>query len=128
MTTFFFDNNLSQDFARALSVLGIDVRALRDQFPHNTEDTVWLAEIGQRGWVLITHDRGITTKSAEARALRASGITAIFIGRFWGKTRRWEQFQWLVKHWPKIEEFVATNPAGTVGLAQTNGTIKYIVV
>lgn len=91
MTTFFFDNNLSPSYARMLRALDVDARALREEFPRNTDDVDWLPEIGRRGWVLITHDRSIRTRPAEARALRASVVTAIFLGRFWRTTGRWEQ-------------------------------------
>ncbi len=128
MTTFFFDNHLSPHFAHMFKALGIDVRALRDEFLANTDDVVWIPEIGRRGWVLITYDRGIATNAVEARALKHNNVTTIFLGRFWRNLRRWDQVVWLVRNWPKITEFVETNPQGTIAQFPQKGRPRYIVL
>ena len=124
MTTYLFDHNLSADFARALHAVDDDVRALSDEFPTNVEDVDLILALGERGWVLISHDRSMRTRPKEAAALRQSGITAVYLGPFWRKLRRWDQFVWLARNWPKIQEFVNSNPRGTIGVAQQNGNIK----
>lgn len=126
MTTFFFDNNLSPHFAQMFQALGVDVRALRDEFPRDTDDTVWLPEIGRRGWVLITYDRGIATRPAELQALKDNNVTALILGRFWRTLRRWDQAIWLITNWPRIEAFVARNPQGTVAEFPQRGRPRYI--
>lgn len=72
--TFFFDNNLSFRLAEGLRGFGEGVRHLRDEFDPATPDTVWLPEIGRRGWYLITRDKRIARKPAEVRALKGAGI------------------------------------------------------
>lgn len=128
MTPFSFDNNLSPHFARMLQALDVDVRALRDEFPQDTDDTVWLPEIGRRGWVLVTYDRGITTRPAEARALKDNSVTALILGRFWRTLRRWDQAVWLITNWPRIEAFVAQHPRGTVAELPHRGRPRYVVL
>jgi hypothetical protein len=69
--TFFLDNNLSPILAEGLRAFGEDVRHLREVFPPDTPDEVWLPEIGQRGWYLVTHDKRIPRKALEmARSSR----------------------------------------------------------
>ena len=51
-------------------------------------------------------------------------VTAIFLGLFWRTTGRWEQATWLVRNWPRIEDFVASNPSGTIGLIQQHGPTR----
>jgi predicted nuclease of predicted toxin-antitoxin system len=36
--TYLFDNNISPRLARMLRELGVDARALRDEFPHGVKD------------------------------------------------------------------------------------------
>jgi hypothetical protein len=56
MATFFFDNDISFRVARALSELvnGHQVIALRDHFPPDTPDTVWIPQVGTNGWIVIS--------------------------------------------------------------------------
>ncbi|GIU99468.1 MAG: hypothetical protein KatS3mg014_1084 [Actinomycetota bacterium] len=74
--TFFFDNNLSPRLVEGLRAFGEDAMHLRDEFPADTDDTVWLPEIGRRGWYLVTHDKKIRKKPAEIRALKQAGVGA----------------------------------------------------
>jgi hypothetical protein len=38
-----------------------DVRWLEDEFAPGTRDTVWLREVGARGWLVVTRDKRIRT-------------------------------------------------------------------
>ena len=71
--TFFLDNNLSPILAEGLRAFGEDVRHLREVFPPDTPDEVWLPEIGQRGWFLVTHDKRIPRKASQLQALLQAG-------------------------------------------------------
>ena len=46
-----------------------DVVWLEDEFRHDVPDEEWLAVAGQRGWLVITHDRKIRTRPGERRAI-----------------------------------------------------------
>src|SRR2546428_14161268 len=59
--------------------------------------------VGERGWVLVSGDRRMRTKPAEASALKAAGVTALFLGPFWRKIGIKEQAAWLLGHWNKID-------------------------
>jgi hypothetical protein len=69
--TFFLDNNLSPILAEGLRAFGEDVRHLREIFPPDTPDEVWLPEIGQRGWYLVTYP-GVVGPAGEGIPLAGS--------------------------------------------------------
>lgn len=98
--TFLLDNMISPRIAAALTALGEDVRALRDEFPQETPDIEWIEQVGSKGWAFITVDKHISTRPHEVAALRAAQITGFFLGRFWAKTKAWDQAVWLMRMSP----------------------------
>ncbi len=121
-----FDNNISPRYAAMLRGLGVDVQPLRELFPANIKDTEYLPQL--RDCVLITADQRIRTRKAEAAALRQSGVTTLFLARFWAKLSFWDGASWLVARWPDIEQFASTVPAGTCAEVKQRGRIRLIDV
>lgn len=66
---FFTDRDLGKRFPEILSAAGLQVERHADHFTHDCPDTVWLEEIGQHGWVAITHDSRIRYKPNELAAV-----------------------------------------------------------
>lgn len=120
---FFLDNMISPKFAHALQAVGKDVHALREKFPEETPDEVWIQEIGREGWVLLTVDRHIRTRPLERLALSKAGIISLFLGPFFlkGSFPLWEQFVWLVRHWSRIEATAGGLAKGTCMALVQNG-------
>ena len=52
--TYLFDNNLSPRFAKMLAALDVDVKALRDIFPADTKDPVFLENFKEMDIVLTS--------------------------------------------------------------------------
>jgi len=52
-----------------------------DHFLQDTPDTVWLADVGQRGWVVLTKDVHITTNLVELDAVLAARVALFALGR-----------------------------------------------
>ncbi len=99
---FFVDNNLSPQLAKGMEGFGQNVVHLTDHFPADTEDTEWLAHIGEKGWILITRDERIRFRPGERAALKEHEVGAFFMG---GKNRNACQLiQQLVRNWPQIKE------------------------
>ena len=124
--TILLDNMISHRIAAALDALGEDVQALRDVFPQQTSDAQWIKEIGEKGWSFITVDKHISTRPHEVAALRDAQVTAFFLGRFWAKTKAWDQAVWLIRHWPKFKNVVETLARGTCFTVQQNGRMRPI--
>ena len=53
-----------------------------DHFEQDEQDPVWIADVGQRGWVVLTADQRIRRVSLETEAIMSAGVRAfIFVGR-----------------------------------------------
>lgn len=98
--TFFFDNNLGQNLVIGLRAFGEDVVHLTEKFPHNTPDEIWLKEIGEKNYVLITRDERVRWNPAELSAFCKNKVGAFFLG---GKNlNKWGIIQQLIRNWPQI--------------------------
>jgi hypothetical protein len=124
--TYLFDNNFSPNLARMLALAGVDAVALRDKFDEDIKDVEFLPLLKGSGMVLITSDKHMKTREAEALALHEAGITALFFRPFFIQMDLLSQAAWLTKNWRRIEEFVANSRAGTVGEVHVRGQIRRI--
>ena len=123
---FILDNNISPRFAKALSALERDVRALRDELPANTPDTNMLAHLGSKGWALVTSDMRILSRPQEAAVLREAKVTTFFVGAFFSSLQFWKQAVWIVKNWPRFESMAQTIDRGTCFIVRHNGKMNTI--
>ncbi len=119
---FFFDNDISHRLARMLAALGCDVVALRDELDASAADIDVFEHLRGKDIVLVTADRKIRGRPAEIAALRAAGITALFLGPFFSdKVTLWKQAEWFVRHWKTVEGFANGTRRGTIAIVQQNG-------
>ncbi len=65
----FTDRSVPRGVADAVKMMRDDVLWLEDEFPHDVPDQEWLAVAGEKGWLVITHDRKIRTRPGERRAI-----------------------------------------------------------
>lgn len=106
---FFFDNNISPRIARAIGCLADfdrdQVVHLKEQFPSNTVDTVWIPALAEeKSWIIVSGDSKIRTKPMEREAFARAGLTTFFFAKGWMNTSFWGQAALLVRWWPKIRE------------------------
>jgi len=124
--TYLFDHNLSPRLAHILRVLHVDARALRDEFARNIKDPDLLRELGSRGWMLITCDTHIQTRPMEAAVFKASGVSVVFLSRFFEQMKLWDKAVWLLRYWPEIEKFADRVKPGTSGRIRRHGRIDLL--
>jgi predicted nuclease of predicted toxin-antitoxin system len=68
--TFFLDRSLGKELiATALREAKVLVEVHDDQFAPNAKDEEWLAEVGRRGWIVLTKDRRFHTRVLEIDAI-----------------------------------------------------------
>jgi hypothetical protein len=101
------DNNLSPHIATAMHVLvaphGHQVVALREKFPANTPDEVWIKALGDEGgWVVLSGDIRITRRTAERNAWRQSGLIGFFLSSGLGKLDPLLQTARLLMWWDRL--------------------------
>lgn len=77
MTVFFTDRDLGKRFPEILAAAGLQVERHADHFAPDCSDETWLREIGQRGWVAITHDGRIRYKPNELAAVIEHQVTLL---------------------------------------------------
>lgn len=79
---FFIDRSLGGRLvAQALRDAGARVEIHDAHFPQNTPDVDWLAEVGRRGWVVLSKDERIRRNPLERAALEQAGVRAFFLTR-----------------------------------------------
>jgi hypothetical protein len=77
-TVFFTDRDLGKQFPALLRNAGISVERHSDYFADDAKDEDWIAEVGKRRWVVVTHDKRIRYKPNELAAVRGAGV-AMFV-------------------------------------------------
>ena len=106
MTTVFFDRTCGRSIPQALKLLGLDVEGHGEHFAHDTPDDVWLREVGERGWIVITNDQRIRTRQNERQALIDYAAGCFAFGQ--GNRKKWDTVRILARVWDGILEIAAT--------------------
>ena len=71
----FVDRSLGNKVvAGALRLAGATVEIHDDHFPTTAPDEDWLREVGQRGWVVLTKERGLRYRAPALAAIRVSAV------------------------------------------------------
>ena len=76
---YFTDRDLGKSFPEILSSNGLTVERHTDHFAPDTPDEVWLATIGERGWIGLTHNRRIRYTPNERDAVMRHGVGLLVI-------------------------------------------------
>lgn len=113
---FLFDNNLSPDFARGLRELRSpfeeNIVHLKDRFPDNVTDEVWLNELINEGdWSVISADR-FKKNAAERQAIRHPKITVFVLAKGFGKLKYWPKTKALISQWEDIANLARITRGG----------------
>lgn len=100
---FFTDRDLGKQFGAILTSAGLKVERHTDHFAHDTPDKDWLAEVGRRGWIALTHDSRIRYKPTEKDAVIEHGVALLVIV---GKAPFPELAKAFVTTLPRIDDFL----------------------
>jgi hypothetical protein len=77
---FFIDKCLGRKVvAEALRAQGERVEIMEDHFDKDADDTIWVPEVGRRGWVILTKDRALRHNSLEQIALLKSNTHSFIL-------------------------------------------------
>lgn len=106
--TLFIDRDLwSRKLDETLTAAGIPFVAHRSLFAPDAADVDWIAEVGRRGWVVLTRDQNIGRRPNEVAAVREAGIHLFALTS--GNLSAAETAQLVVRAWPAIQRAVAAN-------------------
>jgi PIN like domain len=101
---YFTDRDLGNRFPDALRAAGLKVERHRDHFADDTPDEEWLAAVGARGWIALTHDRRIRYKPNERDAVMLHRVALLVIV---GHAPHLVLARDFVATLPRIERFLA---------------------
>ena len=104
MTVYFTDRDLGKRFPEILRAGGLTVERHGDHFAHDTPDDAWLEEVGNRGWIALTHDRRIRYKPNERDAVIRHGVPLLVVV---GAAPFQDLAEAFVTTLPRVEEFLA---------------------
>jgi hypothetical protein len=124
---FFFDNNLPARLAKAVQILAApdhEVIHLREKFPPDTPDEVWMAGLAKElDWVIVSGDIRIGKNPHEVKAWRAAGHTIFFLKPGWTNYEFWIQAYKFVKCFPDIIAAAQKAKSGEFFMVLGNGKI-----
>ena len=79
--------------------------------PLGTPDAQWLPIVGELGLIVITRDKKIRSRPAEAGLVIAAGIRG-FVLTGAGDLSTWDTLSVLVRQWDALERHLAAHPTG----------------
>lgn len=109
---FFTDRDLGTRFPEILRSAGLAVERHRDHFAPDARDEDWLATVGSRGWVALTHDRRIRYKPNELAAVIRHRVTLLVIV---GNSPYPDLASGFVATMGRIESFLARHQPPLIG-------------
>jgi hypothetical protein len=126
---FFLDNNLSPKVARALNALlepEHSAHHLKDLYPADTLDEVWMTDLGtQPDWVILSGDSAITRNPHEVRAWKEAGHPIFFLKPGWTHLPRWDSASKLFHRFPEILKLAQKAKPGDGFFVPIKGVIEY---
>ena len=106
----FFDRDVGTSLPRSLEILRLPtlVEYHQTHFPLNSQDDVWMADVGSRGWIVIGHDSQHHRRPIELSAIEQYGIGCFYL---WGRhAQRWEKMRCFLNAYQRILEAIDTTP------------------
>jgi hypothetical protein len=98
------------------------VELYSSHFPRGTADEEWLPVVGQKGWVLLTQDKGIKRRKNELMALRQHGVRAFIVT---AKGLRGEEIgDLIVKVMPKILRILKKTHPPLIATINQNSVVE----
>ncbi|TET32920.1 MAG: hypothetical protein E3J72_18500 [Planctomycetota bacterium] len=117
---FLVDQNIGERFAKGMKSFGEEVEYLGDHYPLNISDKDLLADIGEKGWVLISREKEIRYKPAEKAAfVKHSNGAFLLSGK---KLSGCKIIQQLVRNWHRIKEKADNTRKPFIYCIPPNGT------
>jgi hypothetical protein len=105
---FFTDRDLGKRFPHILAAAGVMVERHGDHFADNCPDEAWLESVGQRGWVVVTHDARIRYKPNELAAVVHHRVAMLVVV---GHAPHAQLAEHFVSTLPRITAFLAKHDA-----------------
>ncbi len=125
-TVYFVDRSLGKFVVpQALRLQGAKVEVHDDHFSPDATDEKWLADVGQKGWIVLTKDNRLRYHTREKSVLLRYGVRA-FILTAHNLTGQ-EIAHAFTAALPKIEKFVKRHTKACIVAVTRDGTLRPII-
>jgi len=101
--SFLFDEGLPQQLARALEVLGKNVRHVLNDHAPGTPDVELLADARRNGQVFLSRNVNMLKVPAERKAISRHKVGVFFLNC--RKLKFWDIVEFMFRQWRTIEEY-----------------------
>jgi predicted nuclease of predicted toxin-antitoxin system len=121
--TFFLDRALGNHYvAQALVKAGATVEVCDDHFPPDCPDVVWLPEVSERGWIILTKDDKIGRNPLEQIAIAQSEakVFILAVGNLTGK----EMGQIFALALPRIAKLTQSHRSPFIARVYEGGIVR----
>jgi len=108
----------------ALRAAGVRVELLIDHHPRGTADATWLADIGRRGWVVLTKDKNMRRRPAEQLAVVKNGVRAFSLTS--GDLSGPEMADAFLKAMPRIRSLLRRHPGPFIASVTRSGQLAIV--
>jgi hypothetical protein len=122
---FFIDRSLGRKIvAQALREVGEIIQIHDDHFAPDAKDEDWLAEVGKRGWIVLTKDDRIRYRVTERSALMSVRVRAFVLTST--QLQGTEMAAAFVKALPRIKRLIANHAPPFIGRVSRNGKVSLL--
>lgn len=123
--TLFIDRDAwSRRLDELLRAADIPFVAHRELFAPDARDEDWIAEVGLRGWVIVTRDQNIRRRPNELAAVRQAKVHLFALTS--GNLSASETATVIAEAWPAIQRAVLTTPAPALWSVTRGGDVRSI--
>ena len=105
-----------------LAALDVSAVSLRSVLPQDVGDVELFAYLNGSDSVFVSCDL------SQRKRLKESGVTALYLGPFWGKMQFWQQAVWLVTRWETIDKAASSAVKGSFAEIKRNGKALYFTL
>jgi hypothetical protein len=104
--------------------IGETVEIHDDHFAPDARDEVWLAEVGRRGWIVLTKDDRIRYRVTERTALTSANVRAFVLTST--QMQGSEMVAAFLKALPRMKRLLTNRPAPFIARVSRHGTVSLV--
>lgn len=119
----FVDGSIPRSVADEIKKVRSEVCWKGELFFLDTKDPVWLREAGDKGWLVITHDKKVRTRPGERRAIMEHGV-GCFILTYKQDLKKPEIAELVLKNLEEMEKMFAKTPRPFIYTVSKDGEFR----
>jgi hypothetical protein len=90
------------------------------------DDDAWLAIVGARNWVVLSHDQKWHAELVNREAIKQHGVGCFYL--WGGQATTWEKLRCFMRAYPKMESLAGTTAKPYIFKVEGTGKIKSVPI